>query len=1112
MNPNFKSPDEPRRIDTQILREDVPTEQEIRQHGGAFADTRRDKVREAMGLNGTEDAERKKQMENVLHNKDLNVNDQYREGKPKDRREKKRSKDKVAPLDLEAAGATEDGAGKRGADVKPLDPETPMHDRINAHKSVSRATTPRGEQGGLSRAQSGVLEPSGGKEGPPPPPNLALPDPSSGGNKTKGVLKKTDIEPGGNKATVSESHGTSGGEKTGTGGSSSFRAIRERTAKLKEARRQARLNTGITEKGRNDRVMHQRNEGRSFRKGMPLLSETIEFTLDRVKTAYKEAEDEKMLTKKALRMRQKGQKVQKDDKNSLSAMVVTFLTVAKAIIFHHVFPNINNNSVCVMMFNRILPCLEFPIQYLAVFCEPQLGYSMGQMCPYDPGYDPSADAIDPIEGVPKGEPLVQSFPFSAPFFGVLLPYLCIFTVWYRSIPYVRLRILSNRSLVIGMLLCRSILTVKRNPASVQTGMGIDAEDAMLTVFSLSSWFLLGAPLIYFIDLVIFLGFFPLREPPNFLAAAKFFKGQLMMICGSPSFILFDVILMTSEGPGGPRQTTFAMIGMLISMFSLWFQVLRVTQVAYRNLLTSMQVLQLTSRMGKGTGGDSISQVQKAKLKDIKAAEARLFPPFFIVLAQMKICSLEQEKYVINEKELAQFGHCLFNNIYIRHLVIPASCCKNLVKAGYTLFDAIEHCVIKLDNCVLETFNWFAIKDILYKPKLVYTMDRYRYGHEKLNLPYEMSFSDSAYYLVAGERIQQPWSDLEAIVFCRMLPYNGNLVHLDLSSNLIKDYGFIALAEFLFCNSQLKYLNVSNNDLDALQDRTLDTLLDSIVSHPRLEAVQFTASTIQLPLRDFEDAEVLKWDAYNVYTINVNQIVSRVIDLVMENQLSFDNFPAHCRFDHYVNIIENIISNDMSLSRQVAQSLHPKLKRFVAERCAKKLGHPLGFDPEDLLDLYVKDSRKVKTLTKLERATKNDLYVNPKERIGISCLTPLEGMCMAMTLRFSRFLREIFLEGNKIRDRGAEMFFRLLCEPGNVVEMLSLANNDIGYARNNYVKGRAVKWLQRALQLHDLNPRLQQVDLYQNSAFVAFEREIRVWVMGRPQSDDIMPLTVNVKRR
>ncbi|CAD7947401.1 unnamed protein product [Amoebophrya sp. A120] len=1138
----------PREVNDQLLREAVPTAEELRQHGTAFADTKREQVRAEHGLKSVSDENRKRDTAmyyQPMPGEDGAVKPVPTQGEKVD---PSTEKGKAAPPAKAPSGTnkiTPKPLDLQADSVQaPLEPETPMADRINAHKSVSRATTPKGEHKKISETALDSIsqqQHSGAK---------------------KGVLKKEESK------GASSDHGTSE-NKTGTGGSSSFRAIKERTARLKEARKQARINTGLTAKGRYDRVMHQRNEGRSFRKGMPILSETIEFTLERMKDHYKEQEDAGKMTKRALRERQKGIKKEKIDKNSLEKMFMTFLAVFKAIVFHHVFPNINNNLGMRMIFERILPCIEFPLHWLAVFCEPQLGYSMGQMCPYNPGYDESADAIDPIEGIPKGEPLVDTFPFAAPVFGVLFPYLCVFWVWRRAIPYVRLRILSNKHLVIGMLLCRSVLTVKRNPASVQVGMGVDGDDAMLTTFSLTSWLIIGLPLVYLIDTIIFLCFFPFREPPNFLAATKFFKAQLMMICGSPSFILFDVILITSEGPGGPREKTFAILGLLVSICTLWFTILRVSQVAYRNLITMWEVILLTSRMGKGTGGDSISAVSKAKQADIAAAAARIFPPFFIVMAQMKICSLEHEKYVINENELAQLGHCLFNNIYIKHLVIPSTCCKNLVKAGYTLFDAIEHCVIKMDNCVLESFNWFPItfctsqtsfsrwtdtgtnadKEALHVAVNGIAMQRlldifhflfksdlglrnsmtgeqcigpnhhhknqytqhHRYGHEKLNLQYEMSFTDSCYYLAAGERMQQPWTDLEAIVFCRMMPYNKNLVHLDLSSNLLKDYGFMALAEFLFCNSQLKLLNISNNDLDGLQDRTLDTLLDAVVSHPRLESVQFSANTIQLPIRDFEDVEVLKWDAYNVYTINVNQIVGRVVELVLENQLSFDNFPPHCRFDHYCTIIQNALANDMALARQVSCSLHPKLRRFVAERCAKKLGHPLGNDPEDLLDLYVKDSRKVKQLTKKEKASRDDLYLPPKDRIVISVLGSLEGMAMAMTLRFSRHLREIFLEGNRVSDRGAEMFFRLLCEPGNVVEMLSLANNDIGYARNNYVKGRAVKWLQRVLQLPEANPMLQQIDLYQNDAFVAFEREIRVWVMARPQSDEIMPLECNVKR-
>lgn len=116
---------------------------------------------------------------------------------------------------------------------------------------------------------------------------------------------------------------------------------------------------------------------------------------------------------------------------------------------------------------------------------------------------------------------------------------------------------------------------------------------------------------------------------------------------------------------------------------------------------------------------------------------------------------------------------------------------------------------------------------------------------------------------------------------------------------------------------------------------------------------------------------------------------------------------------------------------------------------------------------------------------------------MSRLRSLDGMCIAMALRGNEFLRELYLDGNRIRDRGAEMCFRLLCDMGNQIEVLSLVNNEIGYNRNNYVKGRSVKWLERALTMWDCNPRVYRIDLQQNDAFVAFEREIKVMVASRP---------------
>ncbi len=121
--------------------------------------------------------------------------------------------------------------------------------------------------------------------------------------------------------------------------------------------------------------------------------------------------------------------------------------------------------------------------------------------------------------------------------------------------------------------------------------------------------------------------------------------------------------------------------------------------------------------------------------------------------------------------------------------------------------------------------------------------------------------------------------------------------------------------------------------------------------------------------------------------------------------------------------------------------------------------------------------------------------------------PLDGMTMAVTLRqHLPQLKEIFLEGNQLRDRGAEYMFRLLCDPENQITLLSMANNEIGYAKNNYTKGRAVKWLLRVLQSQEKNMNLLRLDLYQNDAFVAFEREIRRSAENRHQ-----PVLVNLKK-
>lgn len=86
-----------------------------------------------------------------------------------------------------------------------------------------------------------------------------------------------------------------------------------------------------------------------------------------------------------------------------------------------------------------------------------------------------------------------------------------------------------------------------------------------------------------------------------------------------------------------------------------------------------------------------------------------------------------------------------------------------------------------------------------------------------NLPYEMFIFDAWRYLALGEVLRKPLTDFEVIVLTRAMSYNPNIQALDVSSNVIRDFGFLALAEFLCCNSTLKSLNIANNQLDALKD-------------------------------------------------------------------------------------------------------------------------------------------------------------------------------------------------------------------------------------------------------------------------------------------------------
>lgn len=145
--------------------------------------------------------------------------------------------------------------------------------------------------------------------------------------------------------------------------------------------------------------------------------------------------------------------------------------------------------------------------------------------------------------------------------------------------------------------------------------------------------------------------------------------------------------------------------------------------------------------------------------------------------------------------------------------------------------------------------------LLTSPQVSLSMDRYRFGALKRNVPYETGFLDAFHYLFIGEVLLKPLTDMEAIIFSKFLSFNASLVHLDVSSNLIKDWGALAIAEFLSCNSTLKTLNIANNGFEDVGDRALDTFLDAIVLHPQLRSVRFSFNTLPIPLKDFDEAEV-----------------------------------------------------------------------------------------------------------------------------------------------------------------------------------------------------------------------------------------------------------------
>ena len=99
------------------------------------------------------------------------------------------------------------------------------------------------------------------------------------------------------------------------------------------------------------------------------------------------------------------------------------------------------------------------------------------------------------------------------------------------------------------------------------------------------------------------------------------------------------------------------------------------------------------------------------------------------------------------------------------------------------------------------------------------------------------------------------TDLECLVLTRILPLNPKLKKLNLSRCVLKRYSFFSLAEFLETDFNLRYLDVSGNGLERMDDAVLDKFLGAIGEHCGLEEVRLNAGVMGCPVGECRRAGI-----------------------------------------------------------------------------------------------------------------------------------------------------------------------------------------------------------------------------------------------------------------
>lgn len=214
------------------------------------------------------------------------------------------------------------------------------------------------------------------------------------------------------KASPNKSKDDNDGKSPGkdskvTHSSKSSRELRSNTSsvgseyrKMEEYEQNMNMFGPLTAQGYKVRMKRRLNSLPLFRQGQPTFAESVSGAIEDRKFALKVEKKRK----EAMGIRKKkGQDDEDaDDENNFEMK----LAVAKALCLNHFMVSMAYGPFTYFFCGRVVRALEFIIAILAVFCEPQLGWSLGEMCPYEVAYDNAAELVPKGRAVPRGEPLL----------------------------------------------------------------------------------------------------------------------------------------------------------------------------------------------------------------------------------------------------------------------------------------------------------------------------------------------------------------------------------------------------------------------------------------------------------------------------------------------------------------------------------------------------------------------------------------------------------------------------------------------------------------------------------------------------------------------------------